>query len=265
MSKFNESNIVKITEKLSEISANVGKVFKSGTVQGHREGYIDGLSAGGHLDGYKAGKQEVYDALWDAIQSKGQRTDYRNGFAFWNAETFHPKYKVVPTESAGNIFYSFGGLKRLESEYVDLSHIPRGTNFDSSMSYAFYNCDALEEIEDIGIMPSFSYEGAFANCFALRKIAKITVDAGTLFPGAFVGCKALEDVIFEGEIGQDVDFTDCTKLKWGSISNIVSHLSDSAAGKTLTFSSKAIEEMGTDTQSWIEFTWMKPNWTITLA
>lgn len=265
MSTFNESNIVSITEKLASATANVEKVFRSGEEQGYSEGYLNGLCAGGHLDGYQAGKKEEYDAFWDALQNKGQRTNYMYGFAFWNAEKFHPKYKIVPTEQSRNIFHTFRGIKKLEAKYIDLSQVPRGTYDGVSMSYAFYDCLELEEIEDIGLMPSYSYYAAFSNDSKLKKIAKITVDRETILKAIFNYCQSLEEVFFDGEIGDDIDLHWSKGLKWSSIANIVTHLSDSVTGKTLTLSKTAVESTGTDMQSWYEFTWMKPNWTITLA
>ena len=278
MSEFNESNVVKITEKLSEAVSNVGKVFKSGKDMGHREGYIDGLAAAGELGGYQAGKNEEYDAFWDTLQNNGKRTNYTYAFSRWTGNYFCPKYKIVPTEEGGakNIFHYFRAAKKLEAKYIDLSQVPRGTNEAKSYAYSFCSSGELEEIEDIGLYPSYSYEYAFAYNIYLKKIAMIRVDAETRLANAFKTCLALEEVYFDGEIGTSLSVSDSTKLKWSSIVNILTHLSDSAEGKKLTLSKKAVDDAlgyedsgvwipGSATQAWNEFTWMKPNWTITLA
>ena len=270
MSTFNESNIVSITEKLASATANVEKVFRSGEEQGYFEGYMNGLCAGGHIDGYQAGKKEEYDAFWNMIQDHGNRTDYGQAFRNWRSRTeyLRPKYKVVPTAStsAMNTFYNCEGLKKVEAEYFDFSKKARGAYQGSGWYHTFTTCGELEEIEDIGIMPDTDLTNTFAHCPNLKKIAMIRVDVNTVISsGIFEGCKSLESVTFDGEIGYGMNLKWSTKLDWKSIANIVTHLSDSVTGKTLTLSKTAVESTGTDMQSWHEFTWMKPNWTITLA
>ena len=199
------------------------------------------------------------DTLTDTMQAKMRSTMlfgmlsktmdkeqiiYIYAFAFWNTEHFTPKYKIAPTESAKNIFHTFRGIKRLESKYIDLSQVPRGANEGVSMAYTFYDCRELEEIEDIGLSPSFSYHGAFANDVNLKKIAKITVDSNTRLGAAFNYCHALEEVIFDGNIGDSVDLHWSKKLTKASIQSVINHLMLSpsiADGKTLTLSKAAVD------------------------
>lgn len=195
---------------------------------------------------YDAGKQAEYDAFWDTLQNKGQRTNYTYAFSRWTGNYFCPKYKIVPTEEGGakNIFHYFRAAKKLEAKYIDLSQVPRGINDAKSYSYSFCSSGELEEIEDIGLYPSYSYEYAFAYNVYLKKIAMIRVDAETRLANAFKNCLALEEVYFDGEIGRSFSISDSTRLKRASIENVINHLSLSpsiATGQTLTLSKKAVD------------------------
>ena len=195
---------------------------------------------------YDAGKQAEYDAFWDTLQNKGARVNYQYAFSRWTGDYFCPKYKIVPTEEGGakNIFHYFRAAKKLEAKYIDLSQVPRGTNEAKSYAYSFCSSGNLEEIEDIGLYPSYSYEYAFAYNVYLKKIAMIRVDAETRLANAFKTCLALEEVYFDGEIGRSFSISDSTKLKRASIENVINHLSLSpsiASGQTLTLSKKAVD------------------------
>jgi hypothetical protein len=226
--------------------------------------------------GYEQGRKAEYDAFWEAIQNNGQRTNYMYAFAQWNAEYIRPKYKVVPTESVKNIFFKSYGVKKIESQYFDLSQVPRGTSDSASMAFSFYGCNELVEIEDIGLSPSYNYAYAF-EARSLRKIAKITVDAETKMQNAFDYCYALEDITFGGEIGDSMNLKWSTKLTRASIESIINHLSDSTTGKTLTLSKTAVLNafelsevmegrlVGTYIAEWLSLIASKQNWTITLV
>lgn len=239
---------------------------------------------------YDKGKQAEYDAFWDAVQQNGDRTDYARAFLYWGSEYIRPKYKVVPTTLGGgyNTIYRCPNLKKIEAAYFDFSQLPYGTGGSNSHSYGFGLCPQLEEIEDVGLYPSYSYSYAFISCYALRKVACIRVDVNTSLLNIFQSCTNLEEVTFEGEIGQDLKLNVCAKLTKDSITSIINHLSDTASGKTLTLSKVAVDEgfkwsggymdengewvsfeySGTDDGSgneWYPLVATKPNWTITLV
>ena len=71
-----------IAEKLATIAENEQKVFD-------------------------AGKEAYYNAIWDCIQNGGNISSETTGLfrgAFWNDDTFRPKYDVVIT-GAGQYFF----------------------------------------------------------------------------------------------------------------------------------------------------------------
>ena len=258
-----------ITERLITIHENVDSV--------HEAGYNKGESAG-----FDAGKQAEYDAFWDAMQNYGNRKDYGKAFLEWNCEYIRPKYKVMPTDRATsvNTFYGNRTLKKIEAEYFDFSQKTRGNSITTGWYWTFSTCSALEEIEDIGMMPDTAYDSTFYGCSSLTKIAKITTDKDVQFGDAFKNCRALQDITFEGEIGNNIDFQWSNQLKKDSITSIINHLSDTASGKTLTLSAAAIatafgawsadydgdgkhdQWIGNDIEEWIELIDSKPNWNI---
>lgn len=260
---------------------NQGKV--EGLEEGYNNGYQEGLVSG---EGYSQAESD----FWDTLQNKGARVNYQYAFSRWTGNYFRPKYKIVPTEKGGakNIFHYFRAAKKLEAKYIDLSQVPRGDNEAQSLAYSFCSSGELEEIEDIGLAPSYSYAYAFAYNVYLKKVAMIRVDVNTFLDELFKTCRELEEAYFEGEIGRSFSISDCTKLKRASIESIINHLSDNVSGKTLTLSKIAVDNAfvwygghtdengewvedsyaGTEKgggNEWYPLADSKPNWTITLV
>ena len=78
---------------------------------------------------------------------------------------------------------------------------------------------------------------------------------------------SLKEIRFEGVIGDTISFSDATKLSKASMENTISHLSDTASGKTLTLSKTAVNNaFGSSTGTeWLALVASKPNWTISLS
>lgn len=243
-----------ICEKLTAIAQNEKKVYsageqkgyfagyKTGYSDGHEKGFSEGESAE-YSEGYERGKKEEYDAFWDAYQNYGNRNRYDYAFYQWGAETAHPKYKIIPT-NANSLSQTFGEskLKKIEAAYFDFSKKNAGTYNQASNYWTFANCRKLEEIEDIGMCDTFQYASTFTNCSELHTVAVLRVGENTTFDKAFNACKKLKSIKIEGTIGQNgLDFSACKELSADSIRSIITHLSDTAQGKTLTLSRKAVE------------------------
>jgi hypothetical protein len=106
----------------------------------------------------------------------------------------------------------------------------------------------------------------------------LIVTEGLKYSSTFKGCANLKNIVFEGVIGEDINFQWSTKLTEASIRSIITHLSDTASGKTLTLSKVAVDNAfmfsgdggdvpGTDESNpyWPQLRDSKPNWTITLV
>lgn len=258
-------------------SAGELKGYNDGKTEGRAEGKAEGLKEGydnGYQEGlvsseaYEKGKQAEHDAFWDAFQNSGKRTYYADAFRGATFEYIRPKHKITPKDKGGasRIFYGCKFLKKAEAAYIDFSQIPRGSHISETYYNTFTMCYELEEIEDIGFVPTFGYGSTFNVCKALRKIAVIRADAGTQFlKDTFGNCTALEEITFEGEIGSDINFQWSTKLNRASIENIITHLSDNVSGKTLTLSKTATENAFPDWNDWGALVMAHQNWEIKLV
>ena len=231
----------------------------------------------GYDVGFEDGEIAQSDEFWDNYQNKGKRTFYGDAFNGAGFEYIRPKYKVVPTDviSGCRTLRYCTNLKKIESQYFDFSQLPFGTYEGAGMYYTFSGCSVLEEIEDIGLSPSYSYSYTFAWNGKLKTIAKITVDANTRFSGAFTNCIALENLTIEGTIGQNgLDLRWSTKLSRASIESILSHLSTTTSGLSITLSKMAVDKAfetskgandGYNSEDFRDLVQLHNNWTINLV
>jgi hypothetical protein len=193
-----------IAEKLTTIAENEQRVYDSG----YSKGELD---------------------MWDGIQNFGKRTFYEQVFRSWGSEYIRPKYKVVPSSSSRSIsiFESCSNLKKIESEYFDLSNFTPSNNASSTSSHyaTFRYCGALEEIEDIG-MQAGGYYNTFNRCNKLHTIAVMRCVKAGGYDGVFTQCYELANITIEGEIGNNITFADCSKLIIESLRSIITALYD---------------------------------------
>lgn len=211
-----------IADKLTRVAENVPRVYEAGK---------------------DAGRETEYNAFWDAFQENGDRYNYQSGFAGygWNAENFKPKYDIVPLR-CDNIFASTINLNRLD---LALTLQELGVAFDTSkctnLTYAFYY-SKIARVGEINATSASSLSYIFSNSTGIKTVDRLILkeDGTQLFTNSFAKCAALENIEIEGVIGNDISFVDSPKLSASSIESIVSHLSDTAEGKTLTLSAEAV-------------------------
>lgn len=251
----NATKVLTFADKLTIITENVPKVYDAGKTAGHtagyaegeikgyENGYTEGINKGGYADGYEEGKKAEYDAFWDGITDNGNRTDYYYGFFKWGNEYIRPNRKIIPTvaNSSNQTFSQCPNLKKVEAQYFDFSQKPVGTVYGEGYYYTFNQCKSLEEVEDIGMQADFNCTYLFSGCSKLHTVAILRVNENTTFSNTFGGCSALQNITFDGVIGENIVFKSCTKLSADSIRSIITHLSDTSSGKTLTLSKTAVE------------------------
>jgi hypothetical protein len=258
---------VTVAEKLSAIGNNMARVYDTG----FEKGFEEGKQFGDYAQGFEEGKQAEYDAFWDAIQNYGKRTDYTNAFTQWSKDYIRPKYKLVPT-AIGGMFNNNQKLLAVEKAYFDFSQIT------STVDYFCNACGRLLIFEDCGLPALTEYGRCWRHCTNIHTIEVLRSNENTKFTNPFENCRELENIAFEGVIGQDINFQWSTKLRETSIRSIITHLSDTASGKTLTLSKVAVDNAfmfsgdggdvpGTDETNpyWPQLRDSKPNWTITLV
>lgn len=211
---------------------------------------IDALSIGS--GGYDEGKQDEYDRFWNILQNNGNAAgvNYYYKFAYssngagWTDENFNPKYPLIcATGVTGGacLFYANTGITDTKVPIVVL-----GNNTGST----FYNARKLVTIR------------------------KLTVNKNTAFTNTFQNNDALENIVMDGEIGQDFDIHWSTKLTKASIESIMATLSTATTGKSVSFSKTAVNKAfetsegandGSTSTEWTTLTNTKTNWTISLA
>jgi len=203
------------------------QAYNDGYAAGHTKGYTDGYSAG-EASGIDIGRDAEHEEFWNVVMGAGARANYGYAFMGWNCEEIIPPAKISPT--GGTMAMVFGNnpaLIAVRADHFDFSGVPVAKS-DTTGNYAtFVACTALETIEDIGLMPNFSYNMTFANCKKLKTIAAMRVDADTAYNRAFAGCGALENITIIGVIGQngfDVQYSPL--LTHDSLLSIINALAD---------------------------------------
>jgi hypothetical protein len=177
---------------------------------------------------YEAGQQAEYDRFWDNYQRNGNRKNYRYAFygQGWTLETFKPKYDLIVTDNGEFMFAN--------------SHI---------------KCDLVELLEDLGVTLDLSKATSISQCLRgtyftrfgelnfsnkkslnyvldqnpyLETIDKLIIsdDGTTTFVSTFASDWELKNITFEGVIGQDIDFKNCSKLTHDSLMSIINALKD---------------------------------------
>jgi hypothetical protein len=269
---------VTVAEKLSAIGNNMARVYDTGFEKGHDQGFEEGKQFGDYAQGFEEGKKAERDAFWDAFQTASRRrwdSAFQN--SCWNDDTFYPKYDLIPIGSAASLF-RYCGITDLEKRLEECGVI-LDTSGATNLNCGFGESLALTVIPTINLTKctaSSATSGLVSGCISLKTIRKIIVSEMIMLPNSFANCPMLENIAFEGVIGQDIDFNSCTKLTEASIESIITHLSDTASGKTLTLSKVAVDNAygwyiggsfapGSSSGAWDALVVSKPNWTITLV
>lgn len=247
-----------IKDKLMTIAENMSKVYDAGVSQG---------------------KQDEYDSFWDIYQKNGTRTNYSFAFAGegWDADTFKPKYDIIPITAKYIFAVSLRGLD-LEQIFKDL-----GITFDTSGVTALDGFEYLCRDTSPSVLPIISTIGAsrlrytFYNANRLVTIRKLILkdDGSQTFTNVFPNCPLLENLIIEGTIGQNgFDISGSPKLSKESITSIINALSATTNGLTVTLSNTAVNKAfetstgvndGANSEEWTTLKATKSNWTISLA
>lgn len=276
-----------IAEKLTTIAENQQRVFDAGRNSGgggydsgYDEGYSNGYDSGfnegydsGYWGGYDEGQTAEYDRFWDSFQDYGNRRNYQNGFAStgsndaWNDETFKPKYDLILGYGyTGNGMFIYSPLTNIAETLENL-----GVRLDTTNCGYFsqmFQSSATKRIPEIVCTSDYGYglEYTFTNS-QVETIDKLVVMESLTYPNTFNGCANLKNIIFDGVIGNNIDFSACVVLSKASIENIIEHLSGTASGKTLTLSSTAVTSAfgSTTASAWTTLVNSKSNWTISLV
>lgn len=189
---------------------------------------------------YDAGKKAEYDAFWDVYQTNGTTANYAYKFAGsgWTNKNFKPKYDFGDMDTAT---YMFAG-----SGIADLSNLPR-MNILWTAQYMFLGNTRISHIGEIEIKEATcTLTSMFQNASKLITIDLLKVLPDNAYSNAFTGCSALENITFDGDIGNSINFSACTKLNHDSLMSIINHLKDfsgTSTTKKLTLGTDNLEKL----------------------
>lgn len=162
----------------------------------------------------------------------------------------------------GNFLYAFAGVGWDSSTTYKPDENTTLKCFTNSANMYAYS-SVTDTVAPIDLSRATNNTGSiFANANKMVTIRKIIVSETTPTIG-FTNCSKLQNITFEGVIGANANFQWCP-LSRASIENIVSVLSTTVTGKTLTLKQSAVEAAFT-TEEWETLAATKPNWTIALA
>lgn len=184
---------------------------------------------------YESQKAE-WNRFWDKGQVYGTREDYSYCFrgAFWNDETFKPKYTpIYPTL----IQYGFAEstITEFDSSLIDF-------NSDNNKTYVFYRASKLKRIiGTINLQNVTKYTGFFMQANSLESIEKVILPTTPLNNHImFQQCPSLKRVDLEGEFLTTTSFQWSHELEVETAKNVIRCLknykgTDSDLANTITF------------------------------
>lgn len=216
-------------------------------------------------DVFKAGQEDEHSKMWDRLQMNGTLTNYQpdllgyfNGKKF-GFNNFYPKYDIRPVGNASYLFYGWennktigvtdnkGSLSQRLEECGVVLDTSQATNILSMFAYSRFT--EIPTIDCTGLNGESKL--VFAYSYNLERIEKIITKEDVVYTNWFVNCSDLKSVVFQGEIGQNIDFSSCTKLTHDSLFyGIICHLKDYAGTgttRTLTIGTENLAKL-TDTE-----------------
>lgn len=184
----------------------------------------------------EAGKQEAYDKFWDAHQNYGKRTEYHSAFVGlgWNAETFKPKYDIVPT-GAMYMFAECGiidlvGALEACGAVMDFSKC-------RSFNYMLSSGSSIKHFPPVDLSSAPNFLDGFRYAVNLESASLINVQPAITWGNSFINCSNLVDITFSGTIGNPIAFSQSSELSAASVDSVISALADltGQTAKTVSF------------------------------
>ena len=179
-------------------------------------------------------RAEFMDNFWDAYQKNGTRTDYNNGFAYdtFTNDTFYPKYNITPIKN-GTVFRQSRNLTIDLKERLKECNVVLDTSKLDNFNYMFEAC-GVSAIPLLNCINGTNFTYVFNGCTNLHTIEKIIVNKDLELDRCFVNCSKLQNIIFEGEIGKNINIGYSPLLTMESIQSIIDGLATVETAQTLT-------------------------------
>ena len=218
------------------------------------------------LDEVKAtGKDKALREKWNKHIDALNKSAFTYGFAGkgWNDETFTPFTDIIMPSgrNAGNVFAYSGvtDLKGILESY--------GTKLDCTNALntsGFFQYSLVTRVPEIVLERATTISSMFGNATNLVSIDKLTFPENCTTTNAFQNCTSLTEIMLGGNISKNFDIH-WSPLSQESVESIVSALSDSASGQTVTFNNTQIEGINGGSSWWVDLKASKPNWTFALS
>ena len=216
--------------KPESMAAAIGDVYSCG----HHHGYITGIEEGyenGYESGVVDGKQAEQDRFWEVFQGSTNATGSCMFYGrSWKDEIYHPK-KTIKCGWTANQMY-------LTSNITD-------TKVPIDITGCGANCASMFQQSEV------------------HTVAELIVAETNSLSSTFSNATNLANLTISGVIGRNCNMQWCP-LTGASIRSVVSALSDTATGQTVTFNKAAKEAAFTDDE-WNALIATKPNWTFSLV
>lgn len=225
------------------------------------------VTATGDNNAYDEGKQAEYDAFWNSVQQNGNKTDYAFAFAgtSWNDTTFKPKYDIIP--SIANSMFQNSWIQNLVA-ILETQGVTLDTSNASTIQNFFVACPYLTKIPKIdasGVTSSTGCAGVLNSCTSLQEVEEFVFNGNATNYASFANwCTKLKKFKASGTIGSSISFEKSYVLDKESITSIITCLSLSASGQSVSFS-KAAKEAAFTADEWAVLIATKSNWTISLV
>lgn len=223
--------------------------------------------------------------VWNSILANGKRTDFTSAFSNtkYTEETFKPHLDIKPTNAMQMFYKSSTVGKQLKMEEVEKQN---GMVFDFSnctaFSHAFADClfDELNVVDiskaTISGATSYAFYGGYNANTKIKKINRLIFSKDTVLENTTFGLTDFEEIGFEGVIGKSINISSSERLSKASIVSLISTLSATTSGLTLTLSQAAVDRITEEEGSVVwwyalagdgteEGAGIRPNWTITLV
>ena len=153
---------------------------------------------------YETGKTEMNEVWWIAISNNYSRTAWGYAFQYADISNIKPANETIKVKS--DITRMFQSCKTGDS-------IPNCFDFSGAThaTHAF-RYTSIKVFTDLGLPAMTALNGAWQGCRSLETIEIIRCTENSNWSATFSDCPKLKDVTFEGVIGENIYFGDCSLL-----------------------------------------------------
>ncbi len=207
--------------------------YERGVTDGTATGYNQGHEAG-FGDGMNAGMNAQKNQWWYNYQTNSDgsvRTNYAYAFSGtgWNNDTFTPTQNLTVV-NATMMFY----LSRISGSLQDFLGDKTIDFSGCAGASSIFTTSQFTALPALNFQKATTVEGIFRGCASLVSVGLFTVNKNTVLTNAFVNCTALENITFGGAVAKSADIHWSTKLSAASIKSLLSVLTETVTGVTIT-------------------------------